>query len=89
MLFTTCSEKRKIINQLLLSEEEWQTRCNHAKGFEHFFMEKEPALDLVVDEIIINTQDDRESDYEDGDDDENSISVSEDSESDLSRIEPL
>ena len=66
------------------SEEEWKKRCDHSKGFEKFFMEKEPALDLVIDDIIINIGNNaEESDTDERDDDDSS------SDSDLSGIEPL
>lgn len=62
------------------SNHEWKKRCEHAKGFEKFFMEKEPALDVVVDELIINLQDNSESDSEPN---------FSNTDSDLTDIEPL
>lgn len=62
------------------SENEWKKRCEHAQDCERFFLEKEPALDLVVDEVIINLQEDSESDFE---------AYGSDSDSDLSGIKLL
>lgn len=34
--------------------DEWVSRCNHAKKYEQEYMDNEPALDLVLDNLIIN-----------------------------------
>ena len=38
--------------------DQWKSRCEHAKKFEREFMEKEPMVDIVVDDLIINVNDD-------------------------------
>lgn len=65
------------------STEEWKKRCEHAKGFEKYYMEREPALDLVVDQIIINLDNDSDSEYS------STNNNSSDSESDISGFQSL
>lgn len=62
------------------STEEWKKRCEHAKGFEQFFADKEPALELVLENIIINLRDGSETE-------DSSDEISSDSDSELSEIE--
>ncbi|CAH2006516.1 unnamed protein product [Acanthoscelides obtectus] len=44
--------------------DEWKTRCEHTKKLETEFIEREPAVDRVVDEFVINlNQTNSDSDF--------------------------
>lgn len=67
--------------------DQWRSVCEHSKKFELQFMEREPMMDIVVEELIIrvNGNDSDSSDENDDSDEDDSAS----SESGLSGIEEL
>lgn len=71
--------------------EEWKSRCNRAIRFENEFMENEPMMDIIVENLIINLSVNSDSESDSQDDSDNSILLCQpsDNDDDLSGIEEL
>lgn len=65
---------------------EWKSRCDRAIRFEKEFMANEPMVDIIVEDLIINLNEDSDTDLESDDDSDNNLSGNDD---DLSGIEEL
>lgn len=71
-----------------ITAEDWKKRCDHCKKIEQEYIDLEPHIDDITEQLIIRLGDDSDSE-ESGEDMDNNTSDCEDDELDLRGIEPL